>query len=233
MIKQKDFEIYLSIENHSFKIFLLDTNNLKNLYINEILIDNSSNIDFNELSIFLDDNIFKIEKLLNRFIEDICLIIDNNKELQTNISIKKKNNNESSDQKSLNKVLVELKDLFKENNKDQYIMHMLIENFIIDGKNYKTFVDNFKSDYLHLDIKFISFPNVFLSKFNKVLERYQIKAKCFMSGKYVKNFLDENDTEISLMSHKVLNGYNNNEILIVPKIRPNKGFFEKFFQLFS
>ena len=54
-----------------------------------------------------------------------------------------------------------------------------------------------------------------------------------MSGNYVKNFLSEKDTEISLMAHKILKGYNSNEILIVPKTRLNKGFFEKFFQLFS
>jgi hypothetical protein len=45
--------------------------------------------------------------------------------------------------------------------------------------------------------------------------------------------LDEKDVEASLMAHKILNGYNDNEILIVPKIELNKGFFEKFFQLFS
>ena len=161
------------------------------------------------------------------------MIIDSNKELEKNISIKKKNNNDTSDQKSLNQALVELKDLFKENNNDQYIAHMLIENFNIDGKNYKTFVNNLKSNYLNFDTKFISYPNEFISEFNKVLERYQIKAKCFMSGNYVKNFLSEKDTEISLMAHKILKGYNSNEILIVPKTRLNKGFFEKFFQLFS
>ena len=233
MIKQRDFEIYLSIEDDKFKIFLLDPANFENLYINELPINNSATINFIELSKFLDNNIFKIERLSDKFIEDIFLIIDNDKELQTNISIKKKNNRDTSDQKSLNQALVELKDLFKENNKDQYIMHMLIENFIIDGKNYKTFVDSLKSDYLHIDTKFISLPSGFISKFNKVLGSYQIKAKYIISGKYIKKFLGKKDTKISILAHQILNGYNSNEILIVPKIRTNKGFFEKFFQLFS
>ncbi len=233
MTKQKDFEIYLCIENDRFKIFLLDTVIFKNLYINELLIDNTLKTDFDELSKFLDDNIFKIEKLSNKFIEDIFLIIDTNIVLQTNISIKKKNNNNVVDQNSLNKVLVELKDLFKENNKDQYIMHMLIANFILNEKNYKTFVENLRSEYLNLDVNFISLPNEFIFKYNKVLERYQIKAKYFMSGKYLKNFLNDEDLELSFMAHKILNGYNSNEIAIVPKNKANKGFFEKFFQLFS
>ena len=54
-----------------------------------------------------------------------------------------------------------------------------------------------------------------------------------MSVKYIRQFLDNKDTEISRMAHEISNGYNSNEIIIVPKSVENKGFFEKFFQLFS
>ena len=85
MTKQKEFEIYLYINNNRFKIFLLDNINLKNLYTKELFLNNPFNDDFDELSKFLDDNIFKIEKLSEKFVEDIVLIIDSNLELQTNI----------------------------------------------------------------------------------------------------------------------------------------------------
>ena len=39
--------------------------------------------------------------------------------------------------------------------------------------------------------------------------------------------------EMSLMAHKLINGYNDNEVTLVQKNRENKGFFEKFFQLFG
>ena len=219
MTELKDFEIYLSIENYKLKIFLLDTLNLKNVYSNELTIDKNLNFDF--------------EMLSGVFIDDIILMVDNNTELQTNVSIKKKNNNDIADLKSLNQVLVELKDLFKESHKDQEIIHMLIENFMIDGKNYKYFVDNLKSDYLNLDVKFITLPEKLVIKLNRIFERYQIKVKYFVSGRYLKNFIAGKDTEISIMAHKILNGYNKNEITIIPKIAKNRGFFEKFFQLFS
>ncbi len=233
MTELKDFEIYLLIENNKLKIFLLDTLNLKNVYTNELAIDKNLNFNFEMLSKFLDDNIFKIEKLSGVFIDDIILMVDNNTELQTNVGIKKKNNNDIADLKSLNQALVELKDLFKENHKDQEIIHMLIENFMINGKNYKYFVDNLKSGYLNLDVKFITLPQKLVIKFNRIFERYQIKVKYFVSGRYLKNFKAGKDTDISIMAHKILNGYNKNEITIVPKIQENRGFFEKFFQLFS
>ena len=76
MTDVREFETYLYIRNDKFKIFLLDTSNLNNIYSNELILDNNSRINFEELSRFLDNNIFKIEKLLGKFIEDILLIID-------------------------------------------------------------------------------------------------------------------------------------------------------------
>ena len=232
MTYKKDFETYLYVEDKKFTIFLLNTGNFKNIYFNEIILNDNFDLNFEELSKFLDDNIFKIEKLLGTFIEDIFLIIDNKVELQTLIGIKKKNNN-IFDQIILNQALVDLKDLFRENNKDQHIIHMLIENFIIDGKNHNVFTENLKSDYFNLDVKFITLPHEFIFRLNKLLEKYQIKAKYYISGKYLKGFINEECMEISLMAHKIINGYNVNEIEIVPKTTSNKGFFEKFFQFFS
>tara|TARA_B100000902_G_scaffold342469_1_gene346567 strand:+ start:5195 stop:5893 length:699 start_codon:yes stop_codon:yes gene_type:complete len=232
MTDVREFETYLYIRNDKFKIFLLDTSNLNNIYSNELILDNNSRINFEELSRFLDNNIFKIEKLLGKFIEDILLIIDDDVELQTIISIKKRNNN-LPEKKILNQALIDSKDLFKENNEDKDIIHMIIENFMIDGKDCNFLSENLKSDYLNLDVKFITLPNKYIFKFNKLLENYQIKVKQFVSGKYLNSFLYKEDVEISVMAHKIINGHNINEITIVPKNTPNKGFFEKFFQLFS
>ena len=41
------------------------------------------------------------------------------------------------------------------------------------------------------------------------------------------------DTDLSEMSHKILNGSNENEVSFVVKNPKKSGFFEKFFQLFS
>ena len=54
-----------------------------------------------------------------------------------------------------------------------------------------------------------------------------------MSGNYVKSFFGEDTTELSEMANKLNNGLNENEIKLVSKNVVNKGFFEKFFQLFS
>tara|TARA_A100000164_G_C21881143_1_gene760350 strand:- start:613 stop:1314 length:702 start_codon:yes stop_codon:yes gene_type:complete len=233
MIEEKEFEIYLYIEKNKYIIFLFDPNKLTNVYKNEITFYENIDIDFNELTNFLDNNIFKIEKLLGNFIKNVHIIAEDNLELETDICIKKKNTDNKTNKKNLNQALLELKDLFKENNQDQDIVHMLIKNFIINGENHNFFIENLNSDYLHLDVKFITLSERFISKLNNTLEKYQIKIKQIISGKYLKKLMKEKNIELSLMAHKIREGHNPNEIEIVPKTKLNKGFFEKFFQLFS
>ena len=115
MIKDLEFETYLSISPRKLGIYLFDIKKQKNLYKEELIIN--ENMIFNEsdlLKNFLDDNIFKIEKLIGNFIENIILIIENEKIFNLQIGIKKKNYNSFINIKNLKSHLIEAKDLFKE-----------------------------------------------------------------------------------------------------------------------
>jgi hypothetical protein len=231
MIENSDFETFLYISKNKYQIFVYDKNNLKNLYNEEI--ENNNEIELNILSEFLDDNIYKIEKMIKNFIRNIILIIQDDKVLDIGISLKKKNYDKNIDQKQLENSLVEVKDIFKENYQDQLIMHMIIvekeNNFLLNNANNS-------DDYLFLEVNFISIPNNFTFNFDKLLEIYQIKIKRYMSGDYIKSFLDiksKESMELFVMANKINDGLNKNEIQLVSKGIENKGFFEKFFQLFS
>ena len=102
-------------------------------------------------------------------------------------------------------------------------------NFLLNNANNN-------SDYLFLEVNFISISNNFTFTFNKLLENHQIKIKRYMSGGYIKSFFgkDLKDTiELFVMANKLNDGLNKNEVQLVSKSIENKGFFEKFFQLFS
>ena len=88
MIENSDFETFLYISKNKYQIFVYDKNNLKNLYNEEI--ENSNEIELNILSKFLDDNIYKIEKMIKNFIRNIILIIEDDKVIDISISLKKK-----------------------------------------------------------------------------------------------------------------------------------------------
>ena len=233
MIEDLDFETYLYISKDKFQIFVLNKKKLKNLYSQELKIDHQFDFkDLNKLLNFLDKNIYKIEKLIGNFIKDIILIVENEKNLKINMGIKKSYET-SLKQKSFSSNLTELKDLFKKNYQDQTIMHMCIINYIIDGKRYSSFDTKLINDYFCIEVSFIAIDNKLVFAFDNVLEKYQIKIKQYMCGNYINNFIGDTGDEISIIANKLRNGLNINEITIVPKHKENKGFFEKFFQLFS
>ena len=228
MIENSDFETFLYISKNKYQIFVYDKNNLKNLYHEEI--ENNDEIELNILSKFIDDNIYKIEKIIKNFIRNIILIIQDDKVLDIGISLKKKIYEKNIDQKQLENSLVEIKDIFKENYQDLIIMHMII---IEKENNFSLNNDNKNDDYLFLEVNFISIPNNFTFNFDKLLENHQIKIKRYMSADYIKSFFDKESMEFFVMANKLNDGLNKNEVQLVSKNKENKGFFEKFFQLFS
>jgi hypothetical protein len=231
MIENSDFETFLYISKSKYQIFVYDKNNLKNLYNEEI--GYSDEIELNTLSKFLDDNIYKIEKKIKNFIRNIILIVEDDKILEIGISLKKKNYERNENQKQLENSLVEVKDIFKENYQDLLIMHMVIvekeNNFLLNNANNN-------DDYLFLEVNFISIPNKFSFYFDKLLENHQINIKRYMSGDYIKSFFDivsKESMELFVMANKLNDGLNKNEVELISKSKENRGFFEKFFQLFS
>ena len=229
-----EIETYLSISPNKFTIYLFDKKNLVNLYKEQVKIESSTGeIDLNQLTVFLEKNIFKIEKLIGKFIKNISLILHHNKVLNLNFCIKKKNYNRVIDKKYLENILIEAKDLFKETYQENQIMHMVINKYIVNGNYYSKLENEIVSDFLSLEIQFISLPDNLASNISNVLERYQIKIEKYFEYNYIKNFNFEKDIELSYMVFKIQNGFNENEVLLVPKNSKKTGFFEKFFQLFS
>jgi hypothetical protein len=231
MIENSDFETFLCISKNKYQIFFYDKNNLKNIYNEEINISGEN--DLNELSKFIDKNIYKIEKMINNFIRNIILIIEDDKILDVSISIKKKNYEKRIAQNHLENSLVEVKDIFRENYQDQTIMHMIIVNSDNNEKNDLLNNPNNNDDYLFLEVNFISITNKFTYYFEKLLENHQVEIKRRMSANYIKSFFGEDLTELSEMANKLNNGLNKNEVQLVSKSTKNRGFFERFFQLFS
>ena len=233
MNKENELQYFLSISPNKYGIYLFDTKNLTNLYKDEIILNNDTNYqNHDELKKFLDDNIFKIEKLSGKFIENIFLILEDKKIFNLEIGIKKKNYNISVTKEYLENSLVEAKDLFRESYHNQEIIHMIVNKYFINGKAQLLFEENLKCENFALEVNFKSISNDIIYDLNKILENYQIKISKYLDGSYVKkNF--KNDIELSEMSYRILCGQNQNEVIFVPKNTKKLAFFEKFFQLFS
>ena len=234
MIEELEFETYLFISINKFEIYLFDKKKLKNLYKEKFNFENNSeNLDLIALTKFLDENIFKIEKLIGKFIKNIFLIIEIKELLNINLGVKKKNYDQQISKKNFENSLIEAKDLFNESFKDKKIMHMLIREYIVGDQSYLSYIDNLNGDSYCLEIQFKSISNEIIFQLDKILEKYQIKISRYLDGEYIKTYFKNEKLELSQMANSIHNGANENEIKLIPKNVGKIGIFEKFFQLFS
>ena len=85
-----------------------------------------------------------------------------------------------------------------------------------------------------VDLEFICLSNEIIKNLEKILNKYEISLGHIVNARYIGEFLTnkENDN-IFLMTKKILNGHNSNEVNLVNKSNKNQGFFEKFFNFFN
>ena len=190
MVEDIEFKTYLFISPREYKIYLLDIKNSKNLYYDEFKIeDNMKTSNLTYLNNFLKNNIFKIEKLIGRFVKNIYLVINSNKIINLCFCIKNKNYQNIIEKENLEKILTEAKDLFKKTYKYHKIMHIVINKFICDGKYYSKFDRNLNVGDLRLEIEFIVIPSELMSEIEGVLKNFQIEITKCLSENYIDNLL--------------------------------------------
>ncbi|WP_440933923.1 hypothetical protein [Candidatus Pelagibacter sp.] len=229
-----ELKTYLSVTPNRFQIFLYDTKKLINLYKQSIKFDNQSEeINYISLNKFLEENIFKVEKLSGNFINNVCLIINNNKVNNISLSIKDKNYNKILDKKYIQKLLTNAKDIFTENYPEEKILHILLNGLVVDKKFFSSFQDNLNGDKISIEVQFKSISIKLLKEIDNILERYQIKVSDCIDQNYLKSLSESENFELDEIAHKVQSGFNDNEVKLIPKNQKKKGFFERFFQLFS
>ena len=234
MDNELNFETYLFINNKKLIICVIQNTTRKIIYKEQMILDDSfDELKFKRLNDFLNKNIFKVEKILKNFIKNIFIILDSKEFFPIEISIRKDNNGHLINSKTLSYPLNDLKNLCQLNYQDKKIIHMLIENYKIDNKNYSFLPDNLNCDNFSLDVKFICLSKNLIEDLEIVLKRYQILINQVLCASYIENFFDRDHPDLFTTASRIISGYNTNEVLLINKTSKNKGFFEKFFDFFS
>ena len=232
MDNDSDFVSYLYLSKDKFSICIFKVPNLKMVYEKEIIINSPFNeLDFEQIKNFLDENIIKSEKILKYFIKKIFVILETEDFFPIFISVKKDNGGNFLTFKNLSYSLNDAKLQCKKTMEEKKIIHMLIENYQIDSKDYSFLPKELKCHYFSLDIKFICLSKIFIKNLEKCLSRYQISINQIISAKYVKDHFKCND-DLHRKAWEITEGCNPNEVKFYNKSHDNKGLFEKFFNFF-
>tara|TARA_Y100000996_G_scaffold352683_1_gene292331 strand:- start:420 stop:1124 length:705 start_codon:yes stop_codon:yes gene_type:complete len=234
MENNSNYNTYLFLSPKKFSISVYEKKNYKNLYFEEITDDNQNILpNLSLFDDFLKKNIFDIEKKLKDFIQRINLIIDSKEFLTIQLSIKKKINTDKISENELIHLLNEAKEQCRETIGDRKITHLIIDNYITDGKKNDYFPENSENEIFSIDLRFICLSNRYINNLEKILKNYQVSIDQILCLDYVNSFLNHKNENIFEMSIKLIDGYNKNEVKIIPKKSKNTGFFERFFNFFN
>ena len=213
--------VFDGIENEIFKSEILITEKIKNEDLD----------NFHEK--FFGDNILKVEKKINNFINEISLVIHDSNFLQIQASIKKDGKGEKINKNELNRMLFDLKQQIKENNPDKSITYIKINNFLIDKKVSSNLDDDFECDELCLEVDFICLSNKIIEKYSKKIKKYQISVDRIFSAEYLnKHYKNEGESECEIAARLKYEN-DENEVHMIKKTSKNLAFFERFFRFFN
>ena len=234
MTNKVDFRTYLYLNHNQFIIYVAKILTNEKIYSEKLKIEeNSTELKFSKLKEFLDINIFKIEKKLNHFIEDIYVILDSKEFHSIKLSIKKDNNGNLLNSETLIHPLSDLKNLCQSNLQNNKIIHFFIEKYVIDNKFYTNLPENVNCNIFSLDTEFICLSKNLIENIEKTLKKYHISLNQILSASYLEKIKDNTDNTIFTTASRIISGHNNNEVLLIDKINKKQGFFEKFFNFFN
>ena len=188
--------------------------------------------NFEKLDYFLNINIFKIEKKIKTFVQNVSIILDLDILFPVEISVKKNNYGDKINSKILHHLLQEAKDSCKVTLNEKKIVHMLITDYLVDNKSYLILPRDINCSSFSLNLKFICISNIFVKDLEVILKKYQISLNKLFSASYLREY-SSNQEEIFAIAKNIIKGHNPNEVTFVDKMRKNKGFFERFFSFFS
>ena len=213
--------VFDGIENEIFKSEILITKKIKN-----------ENLD-NFQEKFFGDNILKVEKKINNFVNEIDIVAYDSNFLQIQVSIKKDGRGEKINKYDLNRMLFDLKQQIKENNPDKSITYIKINNFLIDKKIFTSLDDNFKCDELCLEIDFICLSNKIINEYSRKIEKYQIRIDRIFTAEYLNNnYKNKSESECQIAARLKYEN-DENEVHIIKKNSKKRAFFERFFRFFD
>ena len=229
-----NFEVFLFFSPEKIILSVNRKTDFKLIFKDEIFFENSSTqLNFNKLDSFLNENIFKIEKILGNFVEKINIIIETSDFFNLQISMKKHNYNENINSSIILYLIKSAKYQCEKTIKNMRIIHILIDNYLVDNVHFTELPLNQKCKNFSLDISFICLPDELIKNVEKTLKKFQISINQILSASYIYKYTSDRDINFFKMTSKIIGGHNKNEVKLVNKVSKNKGFFVKFFDLFG
>ena len=190
------------------------------------------NLNLSILTKFILEKVKDFEKDVGSFVEKVNLITDAKYDIFS-LSLKNKFNSNKIKDTDVVRLINDAKKLIIRNNKNCFILHILVDKYIVDGKEYFELPENLNYKEFIIDLSFITVQNSIIETLNRVLKDCNIEVKKIVSHQYSNRFADKRDTSPCIAGKKVIEGINSSEVITRNVYSKKQGLFEKMFNFFS
>ena len=237
-MSEKKFDIYFEFNYLGLNLAAFGKTSGKLEYYKEqnykSYFDNYKELNFEKLDELLEANILAIEKSTEEFVRDIYLIVETPQSTSIKLSVTKNNEGNKIIKEDAMYLVQDAKQQFMKSNQDLGIIHIIVENYVLDNIQYKFFPSEKKCTKFSIDVVFVCFPKDLLKSFEKLFLKQQIYITQFVCSNYIKTFdFTNKDQNICECAKDIVQGANKQEVVSIPKELKKKGFFEKLFHFFK
>ena len=225
---------YLAIVGHNLHLCYFSSEEDNSFHQKKYLMPDSldDNLNLSILTKFILEKVKGFEKDVGSFIEEVNVITDA-KYNQFSLSLKSKHSSYQIKETDIVRLISDAKQLIMRNNKNCHILHVLVDQYIIDGKEYFEFPENLDYKEFILDVSFITINSSTVKMLNRILKDCNIEVKKIVSHQYSSRFADKKDPSPCNAAKKVIDGINPLEVKIQNLKAKTQGLFEKMFNFFS
>ena len=234
MTNKESQSFYLAIIGRDLYIDYFSSEDGNSNYQKKYLMPDTldDNLNLSILTKFILEKVKDFEKDVGSFVEKVNLITDAKYDLFS-LSLKNKFNSNKIKDTDVVRLINDAKKLIVRNNKNCFILHILVDKYIVDGKEFFELPENLYYKEFIIELSFITVKNSIIETLNRVLKDCNIEVQKIISHQYSNRFADKRDTSPCIAGKKVIEGFNSSEVITRNVYSKKQGLFEKMFNFFN
>ena len=189
MVDQRFFSIF-DLGSSKIRIGVFD-DALPNSKVCREILYQSENIEyqnqFEKKKNTISKLILNIEKETDQHLKNSSVMIDNKSIFSVDISLKKKLDKISINESLEKNLIQEAKTLIEKNYFNFKIIHILINEYLIDGEKFNEIPGEKKIDELVIEFKFILIPDFIIKDLREIFKTNQISISNILVSSYIKS----------------------------------------------
>tara|TARA_B100001175_G_C19300230_1_gene537848 strand:- start:68 stop:772 length:705 start_codon:yes stop_codon:yes gene_type:complete len=234
MINKDNQHFYLAIVGQNLHINYFSSNDYNSGYQKKYPMPDTLGDSLNLIILtkFISEKVKDFEKDVGSFIEKVNIVTDAEYD-QFSISLKNKYDSDKIKETDVVRLISDAKQQVIRNNKNCVILHLLVDKYVVDGKEHLEFPENVNYKEFIIEVSFITVQNSIINILNKIFKDCNIEVKKIISHQYSSRFAEKSEINPCIAGKKVIDGINPSEIIMHNLYTRKQGLFEKMFNFFG